>query len=53
MNEGWRLTPKFLHELLHHYKIELQHLNSNRIQHISAFIVLYKGYLGIKPHFKL
>jgi hypothetical protein len=39
----------FLKGLLHHYQIELQHLNPNIIQHITAFIVLCKGYLGIDP----
>jgi hypothetical protein len=39
--------------LLHHYGIELQHLNPNGIQHILAFIVLCEGYLGIEPHFEL
>jgi hypothetical protein len=44
---------KFLHGLLHHYGIELQHLNTNGIQHILTFIMLYEGYLGIEPHFEL
>jgi hypothetical protein len=44
---------KFLRGLLHHYGIELQHLNLNGVQHISAFIALYEGYLGIEPHFEL
>jgi hypothetical protein len=44
---------RFLLGLLHYYKIELQHLNPNGIQHIAAFIVLCKGYLGIEPHFDL
>jgi hypothetical protein len=39
--------------LLHHYRIELQHLNPNGTQHILAFITLYEGYLGIEPHFEL
>jgi hypothetical protein len=43
----------FLHGLLHHYGIELQHLNTNGIQHISAFIVLCEGYLGIESYFEL
>ena len=38
---------------MHHYGLELQHLNSNGIQHISAFVVLCEGYLGIEPHFEL
>jgi hypothetical protein len=43
----------FLQGLLHYYKIELQHLNPNGIQHIVTFIVLCEGYLGIEPHFDL
>jgi len=38
---------------LHHYQIELQHLNPNGIQHTVAFIAMCEGYLGIEPHFKL
>ena len=49
------VTPphRFLRGLLCCYGIELQHLNPNRIQHISAFIALCEGYLGIEPHFEL
>jgi hypothetical protein len=49
------LSPphRFLRGLLHHYGIELQHLNPNEIQHIAAFVTLCKGYLGIEPHFEL
>ena len=43
----------FFRGLLHHYQIELQHLNPNGIQHIMAFIALCERYLGIEPHFKL
>jgi hypothetical protein len=43
----------FLLGLLHYYKIELQHLKPNGIQHITAFIALYEGYLGIEPYFNL
>ena len=48
-------TPahKFLQGLLHYYKVELQHLNPNGIQHIAAFIALCEGFLGISPHFDL
>ena len=35
--------------LLHHYQIKLQHLNPNGIQHITAFIVMCEGYMGIEP----
>ena len=45
------MTPahKFLRGLLHFYKIELQHLNPNRIQHIATFVALCEGFLGISP----
>ena len=43
----------FFQGLLHHYQIELQHLNSNMIQHIMTFIMMCEGYLGIEPHFEL
>ena len=48
-------TPahKFLRGLLHYYKVELQHLNPNGIQHIAAFVALSEGFLGISPHFDL
>ena len=39
--------------MLHYYKIELQHLNPNGIQHMAAFIALCEGFLGISPHFDL
>ena len=49
------VTPahKFLQGLLHYYKIKLQHLNPNGIQHMAAFVVLCKGLLGISLHFDL
>ena len=36
------VTPAhtFLRGLLHYYKIELQHLNPNRIQHMAAFVAM-------------
>jgi len=46
-------TYKFLQGLLHYYKLVLQHLNPNEIQHIAAFITLCEGFLGISPHFDL
>ena len=48
-------TPahKLLWGLLHFYKIELQHLNPNGIQHMAAFGALCEGFLGISPHFDL
>ena len=48
-------TPahRFLWGLLHYYKIKLQHLNPNGIQHMAAFIILCEGFLEISPHFDL
>ena len=43
----------FFRGLLYHYKIELQHLNSNGIQHISTFVALCVGFLGVPPIFNL
>ena len=49
------VTPahKFLRGLLHYYRIKLQHLNPNGIQHMAAFVALCEGFLGIRPHFDL
>ena len=47
------LAHKFLWGLLHYYKVELQHLNPNEIQHIAAFVAMCEGFLGISPHFDL
>ena len=44
---------KFLRGLLHYYKVELQHLNPNGIQHIVAFVALCEGFMGISSHFDL
>ena len=46
-------THRFLQGLLHYYKIELQHLNPNGIQHMVMFVALCEGFLGISPHFDL
>ena len=43
----------FFRGFLHHYGLELQHLNPNGIQFLSAFVSLCEGYLGIEPHFDL
>ena len=52
--QGFVTPPhRFLRGLLHYYELGLQHLNPNGIQHISAFIVLCEGYLGIEPNFEL
>ena len=44
---------KFLRGLLDYYKVELQHLTPNGVQHIAAFVALCEGFLGISPHFDL
>ena len=46
-------THRFLWGLLHYYKIELQHLHPNRIQHMAMFVALCEGFLEISPHFDL
>ncbi|XP_039814432.1 uncharacterized protein LOC120677347 [Panicum virgatum] len=43
----------FFQGLLHHYDLELQHLDPNGIQHIAAFIALCEGFLGAPPFFQL
>jgi hypothetical protein len=54
-NERWFGMPPhlFFRGLLHHYQIELRHLNPNGIQQIASFIALCEGFLGIEPHFEL
>ena len=44
---------RFLRGLLHYYKVELQHLTPNGVQHIAVFVALCEGFLGISPHFDL
>ena len=46
-------THKFLRRLLDYYKVELQHLTPNGVQHIAVFVALCEGFLGINPHFDL
>jgi hypothetical protein len=43
----------FLCGLLHHYKIELVHLNPNLILQITIFVHLCEAFLGIPPNFPL
>jgi hypothetical protein len=42
---------EFFSGLLHHYKVELQHLNPNGVQQTAAFIALCEGFLGIPLYF--
>lgn len=46
-------THDFFHVLVHRYGVELQHLNPNGVQHVSAFVVLCEGFLSIAPNFAL
>ena len=46
-------THLFLWALLHYYKIKVQHLNPNGIQHMAVFVAQCKGFLEISPHFDL
>jgi hypothetical protein len=46
-------TCKFLHGLLHHYKIEIIHLNSNSILQIIIFVHLCEAFLGVPLNFPL
>jgi hypothetical protein len=43
----------FLCSLLHHYKIELVHLNLNSILQIAIFVHLCEAYLTVHPSFSL
>jgi hypothetical protein len=44
---------EFLRGLLHHYKIQLVHLNPNSILQIAVFVHLCETYLIIHPNFSL
>jgi hypothetical protein len=44
---------EFLHDLLHHYQIELFHLNPNSILPIVIFLHLCEAFLGVPPNFLL
>jgi hypothetical protein len=46
-------TCEFLHGLLHHYEIELFHLNPNSILQIAVFVHLYEAFVGVPPNFSL
>lgn len=39
--------------LLHHYKLELQHLNPNGLLHVTTFITFYECFLGVQANFLL
>ena len=54
-HEHWFVTPahRFLWGLLQYYKIKVQHLNPNGIQHMAVFVALCEGFLEISPHFDL
>jgi len=44
---------QFFQGLLQHYGLELQHLNPNGIQHVSTFVAVCEGFLGVPPVFNL
>jgi hypothetical protein len=46
-------TCEFLCGLLHHYEIELVHLNPNSILQIVVFVLLHEAFLGMPPNFAL
>jgi hypothetical protein len=46
-------TCEFLCGLLHHYEIELVHLNPNSILQIAVFVQLCKAFLGVPPNSSL
>jgi hypothetical protein len=44
---------EFLRDLLHHYQIELVHLNPNSILQIVIFVHLSEAFLAVPPNFPL
>jgi hypothetical protein len=46
-------TCEFLRGLLHHYEIELVHLNPNSIFQIAIFVHLCEAFLGVPLNFSL
>jgi hypothetical protein len=51
---GFRIhTYNFFRGLLHHFKIELVHLNPNADLQIAIFVHLCEAYLTILPNFSL
>jgi hypothetical protein len=46
-------TCEFLRSLLHHYEIELVHLNPNSILQIAVFVHLCESFLGVPMNFSL
>ncbi|XP_066316647.1 uncharacterized protein [Miscanthus floridulus] len=47
------LTDRFMRALPHYYGVELHNFNPNSIAQVAIFVVVYKGYLGIAPHWEL
>jgi hypothetical protein len=43
-------TDRFVRGLLFVYGLQLQHLNPNNIQQMTAFEVMCEGFLGIDAH---
>ena len=46
-------ASRFLRRILGHYGVELQNLNPNGVLHLSVFVGLCEGFLGIDAHFGL
>jgi hypothetical protein len=46
-------THEFLYGLLHHYQIELVHLNPNSILQITIFVYLCEAFLTVSVNFPL
>jgi hypothetical protein len=44
---------RFIRGVLFEYGLQLQHLNSNNIQHMVAFEAMCEGYLGISARWNL
>ena len=46
-------TSDFFRGLLYYWGIQLHHLTTNSILHISIFTLLREAFLGVEPHFDL
>jgi hypothetical protein len=46
-------ASRFMRAILHNYGVELHNLSPNSISQAAIFAAVYKGYLGIDPHWDL
>jgi hypothetical protein len=46
-------AERFIRVVLFEYGLQLQHLNSNSIQQMAVFVVMFEGYLWISAHWHL